>query len=114
MFFKQICLAMTAIAFASAGCSHSDTQKMKDDAQAAQIMTGMLKLGQETGVNVVPLYAVSDDPPATILDLAATMGVDILMLGTRHRRSLADLLKGDVANRVARDLPENIQLVIHG
>jgi nucleotide-binding universal stress UspA family protein len=88
--------------------------RWQDDAQAAQIMTGMLKLGQETGVNVVPLYAVSDDPPATILDLAATMGVDILMLGTRHRRSLADLLKGDVANRVARDLPENIQLVIHG
>jgi nucleotide-binding universal stress UspA family protein len=77
-------------------------------------MYGMLNLGKETGVSVVPLYAVSDDPAATILDLSATMGVDILMMGTRHRRSLSDLLKGDVAVRVARDLPENIQLVIHG
>jgi len=88
--------------------------RWQDDPQAAQIMYGMLNLGKETGVSVVPLYAVSDDPAATILDLSATMGVDILMMGTRHRRSLSDLLKGDVAVRVARDLPENIQLVIHG
>lgn len=88
--------------------------RWQDDRQAAEIMYGMFSLAQGTGVTVVPLYAVSDDPPATILDLAATIGVDILMLGTAHRRSLADVLKGDVANRVARDLPENIQLVIHG
>jgi amino acid transporter/nucleotide-binding universal stress UspA family protein len=88
--------------------------RWQDDPEAARIMTHMLALGREHGVPVVPLYAVSEDPAATILDLAATLGIDILMLGARHRRTLAQLFKGDVANRVARDLPENIQLVIYG
>ena len=60
------------------------------------------------------MYAVSDDPAGTILDLSATVGVDILMLGTSHRRTLVALLKGDVVTEVAKNLPENIQLVIYG
>ena len=36
------------------------------------------------------------------------------MLGSPHRTNLARLLKGNVVNEVARNLPENIQLVIHG
>jgi nucleotide-binding universal stress UspA family protein len=74
----------------------------------------MVELGREHKVQVVPLYSVSDNPAATILDLAATLGIDILMLGARHRRTLAQMFKGNVANEVARNLPENIQLVIHG
>ena len=77
-------------------------------------MTSMLELGRQNSVPVVPLYSVSENPAATILDLSATLGIDILMLGARHRRTLAQLFKGDVANQVAKDLPENIQLVIHG
>lgn len=88
--------------------------RWQDDPEAVRIMTHMLELGRQNGVQVVPLYAVSEDPAATILDLSATLGIDILMLGARHRRTLAQLFKGDVANRVARDLPENIQLVIYG
>jgi amino acid transporter/nucleotide-binding universal stress UspA family protein len=92
----------------------SERPRWQDDPEAARIMTHMLALGRQHGVPVVPLYAVSEDPAATILDLAATLGIDILMLGARHRRTLAQLFKGDVANRVARELPENIQLVIYG
>jgi amino acid transporter/nucleotide-binding universal stress UspA family protein len=88
--------------------------RWQDDLEAAKIMTSMLELGRQNNVPVVPLYSVSENPAATILDLSATLGIDILMLGARHRRTLAQLFKGDVANRVAKDLPENIQLVIHG
>jgi nucleotide-binding universal stress UspA family protein len=63
---------------------------------------------------MVPVYTVSDNPAATILDLSATLGVDILMLGTTHRHTLVKLLKGNVVTEVARILPENIQLVIYG
>ena len=77
-------------------------------------MLSMIQLGRENEVPVVPLYSVSENPAATILDLAATLGIDILMLGARHRRTLAQMFKGDVANEVAKNLPENIQLVIHG
>lgn len=88
--------------------------RWQDDPQAAQIMASMIELGRQNQVQVVPLYSVSEDPAATILDLSATLGIDILMLGARHRRTLAQMFKGDFANRVAKELPENIQLVIHG
>ena len=92
----------------------SGRPRWQDDPEAAKIMCSMLELGRLHQVTVVPLYAVSENPASTILDLSATLGIDILMLGARHRRTLAQLFKGDVANQVARDLPENIQLVIYG
>jgi len=76
-------------------------------------MYSMLELGAQHNVQVIPLYTVSENPAATVLDLAATLGIDFLILGARHRRTLAQLFKGDVANRVAKDLPENIQLIIY-
>jgi nucleotide-binding universal stress UspA family protein len=92
----------------------AERPKWQQDPEAAKIMCSMLELGAQHKVQVVPLYSVSENPAATILDLAATLGIDFLLLGARHRRTLAQLFKGDVANRVAKDLPENIQLLIHG
>lgn len=91
-----------------------DRPRWQDDRAASAIMYPMLELGRRADVPVIPLFAVSDNPAATILDLAATLGVDILMLGASHRRGLASLLKGDVATEVIKNLPENIQLLIHG
>ncbi len=88
--------------------------KWQDDPQAAAIMSLCLKLGEEIGVSVLPVYAQSAQPAMTILDSAATLGVDYLMLGATHRLSMARLLKGDVVGEVARGLPEDIQLIIHG
>ena len=93
---------------------NSERPRWQDDLEAAHIMTSMLELGRQNQVQVIPLYSVSENPAATILDLSATLGIDIIMLGARHRRTLAQLFKGDVANSLAKDLPENIQLVIHG
>src|SRR5216110_497109 len=55
--------------------------KSQDDPEAQAIMSLMLKLGSERGINVIPLYAVSQDAAATIVDLAATMGMDFLVIG---------------------------------
>jgi nucleotide-binding universal stress UspA family protein len=74
----------------------------------------MLKLGEERGVNVLPVYAVSDDAATTILDLSATMGVDYLLIGASQRNVLAHLLNGSVVKSVAEHLPEDIELIIHG
>ena len=87
--------------------------RWQDDPQAAMVMSLAMKLGEEMGVPVQPVYAVSMDPAATILDLAATLGADYLMLGSPHRSAMARLLKGNVVERVASHLPENIQLIIH-
>jgi len=88
--------------------------RWQDDRRAAEIMYGMLEIGRENGVQVVPVYSVSENPAMSILDLSATLGIDVLILGASQRQSLASLLKGNVVDEVARNLPENIQLVIHG
>ncbi len=92
----------------------AERMRWQDDRQAAEIMYGMLESGREAGVCVFPVFTVSDDPAATIVDLAATLGVDILMVGSTNRNSLLSLLKGNVVTEVAKNLPENIQLIIHG
>jgi nucleotide-binding universal stress UspA family protein len=74
----------------------------------------MLKLGCERDIPVMPVYAVSDDPAATILDLAATLGVDFLMIGTSHRLTLTNLLRGNVVTNIAEQLPDTIRLIIYG
>ncbi len=88
--------------------------KWKDDPHARAIMSLMIKEGEARGVCVQPIYAVSEDTAATILDLAATLGVDYILLGASQRRSLADLLRGSVATQIAQNLPESIRLMIFG
>jgi amino acid transporter/nucleotide-binding universal stress UspA family protein len=88
--------------------------KWHDDPEANAIMCSTRKLGTERGVNVVPLYAVSQDAAATIVDLAATMGVDFLIIGASQRPAMAKLLRGSVATNVAQHLPDSIQLLIFG
>lgn len=92
----------------------NERPRWQADPRAAEIITTMLALGQQNNVPVVPVYVVSDNPALTILDMAATLGVDILMLGSPQRHRLVQLLKGNVVTEVAKSLPENIQLVIHG
>jgi nucleotide-binding universal stress UspA family protein len=103
-----------AVLLGGAQPSQSKAAKWQDDSQAAAIMSLMLRLGDETNVCVQPIYAVSSDPAGTIVDVAATLGADMVMLGSTHRSNLARLLKGNVVERVASQLPEDIDLIIHG
>ncbi len=88
--------------------------KWQDDPEANAIMSLMLKLGEERGVSVLPVFAVSEDAASTILDLCATLGVDYLMIGASQRTALAHLLRGSVVTNVAAQLPDEIRLVIFG
>lgn len=92
----------------------SDRPRWQDDPAAAQIMDAMLELGSQHSVSVLPIYVVSDSPATTILDLSATLGIDILALGSTHRTRLVSLLKGNVVTEVAKNLPENIDLILYG
>lgn len=88
--------------------------RWQDNPEAQAIMALMLKLGEERGICVLPVYAVSQDPPTTIVDLAATLGVDYLIIGASQRGALAKLLGGSVVRNVAAQLPDTIQLLIFG
>ncbi len=94
--------------------ANQERPRWQNDRQAAEIMYGVLDLAREVGVSVLPVFAISENPAGTIVDIAATLGVDMLMLGSPHRSALAKLLRGDVVEEVAKSLPDNIQLVIHG
>ena len=102
-----------AVYFTAAG-TPLGRSKWQDDPQANAIMCSMLKLGRERGINIVPLYAVSQDAAATIVDLAATMGIDFLVIGASQRTAMAKLLRGSVATNVAQHLPDSIKLLIFG
>jgi amino acid transporter/nucleotide-binding universal stress UspA family protein len=88
--------------------------KWQNDPEAAAIMSTMLKLGAERDICVLPVYAVSEDAATTILDLAATLGTDYLILGASQRTAMAKLLRSSVATNVAQQLPESIHLIIFG
>jgi nucleotide-binding universal stress UspA family protein len=108
LYIKQLSVALPG------PLTNAERPRWQNDHHAAEIMYGALDLAREAGVSALPVYAVSDNPAGTIVDIAATLGVDMLMLGAPHRNALAKLLRGDVVTEVARSLPENIQLVIHG
>lgn len=108
LFVKELAVALPG------PLSEKERPRWQDDKQAAEIMATMLEQGRQNNVTVIPLYVVSENPAATILDLSATLGIDILMLGAPHRRTLVTLLKGNVVTEVANNLPENIKLIIYG
>ena len=108
LFVKELAVALPG------PLENAERPRWQDDQQASRIMCAVLDHGRQNGVQVIPLYAISENPASTILDLSATLGIDILMLGSPHRNKLVSLLKGNVVTEVARSLPENIQLVIHG
>jgi nucleotide-binding universal stress UspA family protein len=108
LYIKQLSVALPG------PLTNAERPRWQNDRQAAEIMYGVFDLARDAGVSALPVYAVSDNPAGTIVDIAATLGVDMLMLGSPHRSALAKLLRGDVVTEVAKSLPDNIQMVIHG
>ena len=84
----------------------------QDDPHAKVLFT---RLETEAhGLKVNKLYSVSDSPADTIIDIAATFGVDTVVLGGSRRATLVHLLKGNVVARVAANLPESMHLIVIG
>src|SRR5262249_7488011 len=65
----------------------TERPRWQEDRKAAEIMYGMLEAGRENNVSVIPLYSVSENPAMSILDLSATLGIDLLILGASHRKT---------------------------
>jgi len=108
LYVREVAVSMPGV------LTKSEGPRWQDDPRSAAIMYAMLEAGKRNEVAVVPVYSVSDDPAGTILDLAATLGVDTLILGSPARSRLVSLLKGNVVTEVAKSLPESIRLIIYG
>ncbi|MEI8043863.1 MAG: universal stress protein, partial [Verrucomicrobiota bacterium] len=84
----------------------------KDDPDARVLFSRLESEAHALKVN--KLYSVSDSPADTIIDIAATFGVDTVVLGGSRRATLVNLLKGNIVARVAANLPESMHLIVIG
>jgi nucleotide-binding universal stress UspA family protein len=83
------------------------------DAEAQSLFREAQRMCDEAGVPVRFLYSVAPDLADTILEMASTYGVDVLLLGATQRGVLWRTMKGDIIQKVAQLLPESISLLIH-
>jgi nucleotide-binding universal stress UspA family protein len=107
-------LYVREVAVAFGATTQGAQARWQDDPEAALIMKTARMIGEEAGVSVIPIYAVSESAGAAIVDVAATLGVDEMFLGASGHSALAHLLHGSVVQQVVRNLPDEIGLVIRG
>ena len=86
---------------------------LANDQEAKRIFEEVRKMGEEAGVPVVPLYSVHDSPAEMILDHAATLGVDAVLMGVSQRSAFWRTMRGDILQDVIQHMPQNIDLLIH-
>lgn len=84
-----------------------------NDEEALQLEASAKGYSAEYGVPMRFVYSTATDIADTVLDVAATYAVDLLILGSTRRSRLWRAMKGDVIQQVAEYLPENISLLIH-
>jgi amino acid transporter/nucleotide-binding universal stress UspA family protein len=101
-----------AVLYTTSGAVRS--VQWREDREASAILGTALQIGKHRGVTTVPLFATAPNAASIIVDMAATLGADFLMVGATHRGAMAKLLRGSVVSEVAASLPDNIQLVIYG
>jgi amino acid transporter len=92
--------------------SESDHQRRWQEDEEARTVFSEAK-NTANGHPVFPCYAVSDSVAYTIVDITATMGASLLILGAPVRNRLLHLLRGDIVQRVSEQLPEDIHLLVY-
>lgn len=109
LFVREIALAFRE----RGGKLGGENMTLSTDKEAQEIFSRAKKVCDEAGVPMVPLYAISDSPAEIILDHAATLGVDAVLMGVSQRGALWKTLRGDVLQEVIQYLPQSIPLLIH-
>ncbi|HEV2393481.1 MAG TPA: universal stress protein [Verrucomicrobiae bacterium] len=87
------------------------SRRWQEDEEARMVFAQAKDLAR--GHPVFPCYAVSDSVADTIVDITATMGASLLILGAPVRNRLLHLLRGDIVQRVSEHLPEDIHLLVY-
>ena len=91
----------------------SESMTLHNDVEARKVFESARELCEKEGVHMVPIYVVHDSAAEMILDYAATLGVDTVLMGVSHRGAFWRTLKGDVVQEVVEFLPDSIPLLIH-
>ncbi len=104
LFVRQVNVVMTG---------GSDVVNVNEDDEAVRAFALAEEICRKGGVPMMPMYVVSQDVAYTILDFAATYGVEAVLMGVSREGTLLRALRGDVITAVADNLPEDISLLIH-
>lgn len=86
-------------------------RKWQEDGEARAIFEYAQARGKDLAV--FPCYTVSDSAADTIVDVAATLGVSRLIVGSPQRSALINLLRGNIIRQISVLLPENIHLLVY-
>jgi len=86
--------------------------RWQDDPVATDIFDKSRQLAE--GMPLIPVYANSNLPADTIVEMACVLGVDFVILGTSERSGLINFMKGNIVQDVIGSLPENVHLLIYG
>jgi nucleotide-binding universal stress UspA family protein len=109
LFVREVALAFRE----RGGKVGAESMTLANDKEAQRIFADAKAMCDKAGVPMVPLYVVHDSPAEMILDNAATLGVDAVLMGVSQRGALWKTLRGDVLQEVIEYLPESIPLLIH-
>lgn len=86
-------------------------RRWQEDEEARKLFDYLRRKGPD--LVAIPCFAVSDSAADTIVDVAATLGVSRLILGSPQRSTLVNLLRGNIIRQVSTYLPENIHLLVY-
>jgi amino acid transporter/nucleotide-binding universal stress UspA family protein len=86
-------------------------RRWQEDEEAREVFSQARTIAKDHPL--FPCYAVSDSVADTIVDITATMGASLLILGAPVRNRLLNLLRGDVVQKVSDNLPEDIHLLVY-
>jgi nucleotide-binding universal stress UspA family protein len=90
------------------------TSDVDVDPKARKFFDLVMKEAQAAGVTVHCSYYMVRNIAKAVVDFAVNCGADAVILPTLQRGRVWRAMKGDVPRNVARRLPKNIKLLIHG
>lgn len=85
---------------------------LSDRVQAEELGTHGRGIAKEAGVGQVIVQAIAGDPAHVLIEAAADMGADLIVVGSRGLSSHAHFILGSVASTVAHHAPCDV-LVAH-
>ena len=86
--------------------------RLGDDVKAQEVISEMKRAAADEKVALTPVYCTANKASDMIVELAATLGADLVVLGGTRRGVLVNLLRGDTVREVSAQLPDEIPLVV--
>lgn len=102
VFVRHIAVDVPPVGSQNAGLDH----------EALRVQSNVEQIAAAMNVPCRVIYATATDIGQTVLDIAVQQEVDTLLLGSSHRSRLWKILKGDVIQTVADQLPKSIRLIV--